>query len=161
MAVASGLVFAAFNVPILEHEAADAGVTFQWSIKDNGHLLGCMEAKTSGWVAVGFNTRDGLEGARLVMGRVVGGKAHAEVHIAKPPQHFHRVTEDGAERVTNVTGRLVGGTTTVCFTMPLEAADTEDVPLVAGKKVHLILAWSHEDDFQHHSAQRGSRDIVL
>jgi hypothetical protein len=137
-----------------------AGVQFSWTVQGES-LHGCMSAATSGWVAVGFNTRTGLQGARLVMGHVVAGRAHAEVHIAQPPRHLHRQTADGHERVSNVSGRQAGGRTHVCFSMPLKPTDTEDVALLRGAPVHLILAWSHEADFDHHSAQRDSVEMML
>jgi hypothetical protein len=157
----TGLTQASPSVPLFSNEVADAGVRFRWALQGNDRLYGCMEAKTLGWVTVGFNPRGELDGARLVMGRVVNGKAHAEVHIAKPPQHVHRPAKNGGERVADVSGSQVDGVTRVCFSMPLAAADAEDVSLVAGKSVHLVLAWSHEPDFQHHSAQRGARNTLL
>ena len=95
------------------------------------------------------------------MGRVVADRAHAEVHIAQPPRHLHRKTPDGRERVSEVIGRQVGGRTHVCFSMPLKAADAEDVSLVKGSPAHIILAWSHEADFEHHSAQRDAVNVTL
>jgi hypothetical protein len=120
-----------------------------------------MSAATSGWITVGFNTRSELQGARLVMGRVVAGRAHAEVHIAQPPRHVHRRTPEGRERVSDVSGQQAGGRTHVCFSMPLKPSDAEDVTLVTGAPVHLILAWSREADFDHHSAQRESVEVML
>jgi DOMON domain len=146
--------------PTTQREVEAAGVRFQWRI-DGARLHGCMTAATSGWLAVGFNTGQELAGARLVMGRVVRGQAHAEVHLAQPPNHHHRVSRDGGERVGQVNGQQHQGRTQVCFTMALDAADDDDVSLQAGQEIHLVLAWSHEADFQHHSAQRGALQITL
>jgi hypothetical protein len=140
--------------------ASAAGVEFRWAIQGQ-RLHGCMQARTRGWIAVGFNLRDDLAGARLVMGRVVAQRAHAEVHLARPPLHLHRHNADGSERVEQVSGQQHEGRTQVCFVMPLAAADADDVDLAAGSSVHLVLAWSHEPDFDHHSAQRGSLSITL
>jgi hypothetical protein len=120
-----------------------------------------MQAATRGWVTVGFNTEPTLDGARLVMGRVVNDRAEAQVHIAKPPQHIHRLTPQGKERVSHITGLQDKGQTRICFRMPLAAADQEDVKLSAGQNTHIILAWSHESDFEHHSAQRTGVHVML
>jgi hypothetical protein len=144
----------------LPRSVEGAGVRLEWVIRD-AQLHACMQAVTRGWVAVGFNTQPTLDGARLVMGRVRQGHAQAQVHIAKPPRHIHRLTPQGAERVSEVTGFQDKGHTRVCFRMPLAAADAEDVQLSAGQSTHIILAWSHESDFEHHSAQRSALQVML
>lgn len=157
---ALAMPFAVSAVSAAPPSVSAAGVQFSWSVQ--GDLLhGCMSAATLGWITVGFNTRADLQGARLVMGRVVAGRAHAEVHIAQPPHHVHRQTPEGRERVSDVGGQHVGGRTHVCFSMPLKPADAEDVALAKGAPVHLILAWSRHSDFDHHSAQRDSVEVML
>jgi DOMON domain len=148
-------------VPLVAPRTVEgAGVRLEYVIRD-AQMHACMQAATRGWVTVGFNTQSTLDGARLVMGRVVDGRAQAQVHIAKPPRHVHRLTREGRERVSEVSGSQSGGTTRVCFSMPLAAADQEDVKLSAGQSTHIILAWSHESDFEHHSAQRSAVQVRL
>jgi hypothetical protein len=138
--------------------ASAAGVEFRWAL--DGRLLhGCLRARTRGWVTVGFNTRPTLDGARLVMGRVIDGNPQLEVHRAEPPRHW-RIA--GSEHAV----RTVGGVqeldfTRVCFAMPLDPLDPSDVTLAAGMLTHLVLAWSHERDFDHHSADRGAVNVLL
>jgi hypothetical protein len=135
--------------------ASAAGVAFQWSV-EQGLLHGCMAAATQGWIAVGFNPKAGLAGARLVMGRVVNGNAEVEVHLAHPPQHRRLLRPGGGALVSEVAGQQRDGRTQVCFTMPLAAQASADVALIPGAWVDLTLAWSQEPDFAHHSAQRDS-----
>jgi DOMON domain len=157
---ASSATPTALSSPPLPRSVEAAGVRLEWVIRD-AQVHACMQAATRGWVTVGFNTQPTLDGARLVMGRVVNGRAEAQVHIAKPPQHFHRLTPQGKDRVSSVSGSKSAGITRVCFSMPLAAADREDVGLRAGQNTHIILAWSHEADFEHHSAQRSAVQVVL
>jgi hypothetical protein len=147
-------------------EVGAAGVCFRWHIQTgprgtSDELHGCVEAATTGWVAVGFNTRAGLAGTRLVMTRVVGGQAQAEMQIADPPHHRHQRQADGTEWVRAVTGEQLQGRTRVCFVMPLRTDAANDRPLQPGQATHLVLAWSHEADFKHHSAQRESLTVTL
>jgi DOMON domain len=158
--LASGASHAQPERQSFDRSAANAGVELRWRVGD-GSFHGCMRAATTGWITVGFNTHDGLSGARLVMGRVVNGRVQVQVHKADPPRHQHRLNADGSERVTQVSSSYSNGQTQVCFTMPLKAQDAQDIGLVAGQVVYLILAWSHEADFDHHSAQRGSVRVVL
>jgi hypothetical protein len=108
--------------PLQQRSVEGAGVRFEWVIRD-AQVLACMQAATTGWVTVGFNTQPTLDGARLVMGRVVNGRAEAQVHIAQPSRHIHRLTPQGKERVSEVSGSQSRGITSICFSMPLAAAD--------------------------------------
>jgi hypothetical protein len=143
----------------------DSGVSFEW-LTTATQLQGCMQAQTTGWITVGFNTRPTLDGARLVMGRV-DAKANTksgliEIHQAMPPRHEMRHSSAASSDVIELTSSVQrDGVTRICFRMALAASYAGDVALVAGKPVHLILAWSHERDFQHHSAQRGAVNTVL
>jgi hypothetical protein len=141
-------------------QASAAGVTFEWRVEGE-HLSGCLQAPTTGWVAVGFNTRPALDGARLVMGRVAGGHAHAEVHRADPPRHEARRAADGEPLLSHVSGAPSSAGTRLCFRMALRAGFAGDVSLRAEQATHLILAWSHEADFQHHSARREALEVML
>lgn len=157
MAAAAGVhVAVARDLPRL---ASAAGVEFRWALEDNRLLHGCMRARTHGWVAVGFNTQPTLDGARLVMGRVVGGAVQVEVHRAEPPRHGRIAGSEHAVRA--VGGAQETGVTRVCFVMPLGQIDPSDVALAAGSLTHLVLAWSHERDFDHHSADRGAANVLL
>jgi DOMON domain len=147
-------------------QVSAAGVNLRWQVLtgragEADGLYACVEAATTGWVAVGFSPRAELAGTRLVMVRVVGGRAHAEMHIADPPLHHHRRQADGTEWVREVTGQQVNGVTRVCFAMPLRTDAVGDTPVKPGQATHLVLAWSHEPDFNHHSAKRESLEITL
>jgi hypothetical protein len=138
--------------------ASAAGVEFRWAIDGRG-LQGCMGARTRGWVAVGFNTQPRLDGARLVMGRVIDGKPQVEAHRAEPPRHGP--IAGSGQAVRSVGGGQEAGITRVCFVMPFGPLHASDVALVAGSLTHLVLAWSHEPDFNHHSAERGAVNVLL
>jgi hypothetical protein len=141
-----------------EQVATAAGVEFRWSIEGEW-LHGCMCARTMGWIAVGFNDRPTLAGARLLMGRVVNGTAAVEVHRAHPPGHS-RIA--GSERNVKVQ-RCAPQPSRTCigFAMRLDPTDASDVRLVAGAPTHIVLAWSHEPGFDHHSAERAAIDARL
>jgi hypothetical protein len=63
--------------------------------------------------------------------------------------------------VREVTGQQANGITQVCFAMPLRTDAVGDTALHPGQAVHLVLAWSHEPDFSHHSAGRDSLEVTL
>ncbi len=153
------------NQSTMMKRVQDSGVIFEWRTTAT-HLQGCMQAQSTGWITVGFNTQPTLDGARLVMGRV-DARANAkssliEIHQAMPPRHEMRHSSAmKSEVIQLISSEQRGGLTRICFRMALAASYTGDVALSVGKPVHLILAWSHERDFQHHSAQRGAVNTVL
>lgn len=121
------------------------GMRFECAVEGE-EVTAHLAAPGTGWVAVGFNDRPGLAGARLFMARVRGGEVEVEEHMAQPPRHA-RV--DGA-RVTAIAGREIGGRTVVAFRFPLEGR----LRLQPGRSIHVILAYSESDDFNHHSRVR-------
>lgn len=136
------------------------GMRLSWRIV--AQRLECVaQAPTTGWVAVGFNTRPTLDGARLVMGRVAGGKVEVEVHVARPPAHHLRQPLDGKPLVTGVSGQEEKGVTRLVFSIPLSRIAPDDIDLVPGAATHVVLAYSREDDFQHHSAMRTAVNLEL
>ena len=116
---------------------------------------------STGWVTVGFNARPGLAGTKLVMGYVAGAKVVCEEHIADPPNHRPKVEHGGHDAISEVRGREVRGVTTIDFRVELDSKDPVDVVLVPGRRYYLTMAWSHEDDLYHHSAQRTEVDVIL
>lgn len=46
------------------------GMTVEWSLQSGGRFICTVSAPTRGWVAVGFNTRDDIVGANLIMASV-------------------------------------------------------------------------------------------
>ncbi|MCB9676349.1 MAG: hypothetical protein H6737_14595 [Alphaproteobacteria bacterium] len=130
------------------------GVDFAWVVED-GVLTGEASAATAGWVCVGFGARPGLAGSVLVMGAHGPQGSVVEEHVAQPPRHPRRV--DLGEPPGLLEGRAEerDGRTTVRFRWALDPA------LRVGEPVYLTLAWSHEDDFDHHSARRVEVEAVL
>lgn len=136
------------------------GIAFSWTHKD-GRLFGRVSASTDGWIAVGFNRDRRLRGTRFVIGRVVAGKAQAEVHVAMVPDHAEVGALGGTADLRHVDGGRSGGQTWLTFSLPHRSGDPFDVTLAPESGVHLMLAWSRSPDFDHHSHFRTHRDVVL
>jgi hypothetical protein len=126
-------------------------MSFEWGIEPE-RLFGRVRARTCGWLAVGFNDRAGLQGARLVMCRLIGDKIEIEEHEVDPPRH--RARRDSRSVVSALGARRVGADTEIEFALALER-------LRAGQRVELILAYSTSTDFDHHSAMRGHQSVEL
>lgn len=136
------------------------GVVFDWRHKRN-RLFARMEAPTTGWVAVGFNTETTLAGTRFVIATGSGPDMHAEEHVAEPPNH-RRVEELGlTPAVADLALEIEDGKSRLSFSLPHRFADTPTPVLSPGQKSFLMLAWSLAPDFDHHSAWRRHFETTL
>jgi hypothetical protein len=138
--------------PSIENISVD-GTTFRGWHAD-GRLFATFTTPTIGWVAVGFNNQHRLKGTRFVIGAMNGNAFHVEEHIAVVPHH-PRVQDMGlAAAVEDVAGSVSKNSTTIAFSLPEVLVDSDNPTLLPGASSYLMLAWSHEADFNHHSAWR-------
>ena len=136
------------------------GTTFAWSHR-GGRLFGDLSAPTKGWLAVGFNDEPVLKGARFLIGMVEGSVVRAEIHIADPPHHQPVESFGGLSDIRDLQGQHESGRSRLAFSLPHRSTDRFAVDLMPGRSIHLMLAWSHEPDFAHHSAWRRHVDVTL
>lgn len=137
------------------------GMTVNWQIEGERLRL-TMSAPTRGWVAIGFNDREGLAGTNLIMGCVKEGKAEvSDRYIVASGDHRSIVGMGGTAATQLVSGRETGDSTTLEFTLPLRAPDRWHHDLKTGKIYYLLMAFSRDDDFAHHSMMRTSETISL
>lgn len=132
------------------------GMTFQWRF-DREQLNCIATAPTTGWVAVGFNTNDKLKGTNLIMGAIEQDFINIDDRFIVEPGNHKSITElGGSEALTQKGGEEKDGISTIWFSIPLSVNDRFHHDLTEGKEYHLLLAYSQEDDFQHHSIMRTS-----
>lgn len=131
------------------------------------HYLGdrihfTMSAPTAGWVTIGFNTSTSMTGAYLLMGRVRANKAEVLEHYTISPGNYKSFPElKTPSFIADVQGEQDSEKTTLKFSVPIKALNKYQKDLSKGLSYHLILAYSQEDDFQHHSIMRSSINITL
>lgn len=132
-----------------------------WHYK-SGRIYFTMQAPTTGWVTIGFNTYDGTKGAYLLMGRLVNGKAEVLEHYTLAPGNYQTVQSlGGVSQVSHASGSESSGTSTITFSLPTKAAGKYQKSLKNGMEYWMILAYSQVDDFTHHSVMRTSVKIEL
>ncbi|MEO1052848.1 MAG: DOMON domain-containing protein [Bacteroidota bacterium] len=130
------------------------GMTFQYEIK-NEQLEITLEAPTTGWLGVGFNTDNNIVGSDLLLFHIVEGKTEGLDMYVKG---FGDPREDkligGTDDIRIISGVESAGHSKVRFSIPLQSKDQYDFKHVAGQDFWLILAYSVDDDFGHHSRMR-------
>lgn len=134
--------------------------TFAWRHQGD-RLYGDLSAPAEGWLAVGFNDEPTLKGTRFVIGAVDANAVRAELHIADPPHHQPIEALGGLSDIRNLQGRRENGRSLLAFSLPHRSTDRFAVDLMPGRSIHLMLAWSNEPDFAHHSAWRRHVDVIL
>lgn len=144
-----------------ENSVTQNGMTVTWTIESD-YLHIEARAPTQGWVAIGFNIKEGLQGTNLIMGAVKNGKVHIEDQwIVAVGEHKSILDLGGQDLLLEKAGKENAKGTTITFRIPLQATDDFHHNLEKGKAYHLLMAFSREDDFTHHSMIRTSVKIIL
>jgi hypothetical protein len=137
------------------------GMTFQWRFGKD-HLQCKATAPTDGWVAIGFNTKDELSDTNLIMGAVEQDYVTIDDRfIVKPGDHKSIIELGGSEAIVQRVGAEENGKTSISFSIPLSVNDKFHHNLIEGKEYYVLMAFSQEDDFQHHSIMRTIIKIKL
>mgnify|MGYP000882981820 CR=1 FL=1 len=139
---------------------SDGGVSFSWSHR-GGRLHATLRAPTRGWIAAGFNNRRTLEGTRFVIAAVAAAPIVVEEHIALVPDHRRVDRLGGTPALADVAGGFVGGVSRCDFSLPEAVVGAFPLDLAPGRPAYLMLAWSMEPEFDHHSAWRKHYDVTL
>ena len=137
------------------------GMILKWKT-DNNWLHLEMTAPQKGWVAIGFNSQSGLTGTNLLMGRVERGSAEvSDRYIHAPGKHEAISSLGGKIWPEAISGEESAAGTTVKFRLPLGRSDQWHHQLTPGKSYYVLMAFSRDDDFAHHSMMRTEIRITL
>lgn len=121
-----------------------------------------LSSPEHGWVAIGFNDENGMAGTHLIMASVKDNKVVAKDFYVKSPGNYAAITDLGGKGIVyDAEGYEGFSGTQVKFTLPLNHEAIYYLPLQQGKEYHLLMAYSMEDDFDHHSIMRTSTTIKL
>lgn len=132
-----------------------------WEYKDN-RIYFEMTAPTSGWLAIGFNTTADMTGAYLIMGHLVHNRAEVVEHYTQSPGNYKPFSQlNTPSAVQDITGNEESNQTRLRFSLPIFAQNKYARPLTKGSEYTLTLAYSREDDFQHHSMMRTAIHVKL
>ena len=137
------------------------GMNISWEYQE-GRIHFTMSAPTDGWVTIGFNTTRDITGAYLLMGNIIGGQVNVVAHYTLSPGNYKPIDTLGeVVQVLDVMGFENSEGTTIGFSLPIKATNKYQKELSEGTMYTMIIAYSQEDDFQHHSSMRTFLDIKL
>lgn len=133
---------------------------FSWTIEgEQIHVK--LSAKTTGWVAVGFDPEEDMLGANIIIGFVEDGKVAIQDHYGDR-KRGHSSDEDlgGKNDVLNPEGSEEGEVTTISFTYPLNTDEKFDKPIHPEGTSRVMFAHgAGKDSFKNRHPYRAVYDI--
>ena len=137
------------------------GMKVQWEAVGD-HWEFSLEAPTSGWLAIGFNHKNDIVGANLIMAAVINDRLIIEDQYVTGLGKHPEVSKLGAQPVAfAVSSKEKNGTTQIVIRIPQKKMDRFHYDLIKGQSIWLICAYSQDDSFDHHSRMRKHLQITL
>ncbi len=117
---------------------------------DTQYIYIGIKAKTTGWVAIGFNATSQMQNIDYVFGWVSNGKVYVSDQFSADfhGQHKADTSDGGTEDITEFGGQENGGYTVLEFKRALVTGDVHDAVLTSGN-LPIIWAYSSSDDINH------------
>ncbi|MEM9648152.1 MAG: DOMON domain-containing protein [Bacteroidota bacterium] len=130
------------------------GITFSYQIE--GDALRCeLQALTNGWVGVGFNSKNAIVGSDLLLFNLVDGNPScADLYVKSFGNPIKDEDLGGNNSIELLSAHEDEMSTVVRFTIPVDSGHPTDYVHSINQDFWLILAYSAEDDFEHHSRVR-------
>jgi hypothetical protein len=144
------------------HSASFGSVRLDWS-NDGEFLYMALEARTKGWVAVGFKPGRRMEGADYILGFVKDGQVQIHDAYGDAPTGSHPADKElgGSDDIVAFGGAESDSGTVIEFQIPLNSGDQYDNVLEAGATVQLLWAVGAGDNYTSPHASRGTGSIAL
>jgi len=153
-------IFTAANVSAqdYDHTVDVKDMSFSWKIAGSDLNIK-ISGKSNGWVGIGFNPTDQMEGANYILGYVKGGKAKLSDDYGDSKRgHKNDEKLGGTTDVKLIGGEEKGKVTTLEFSIPLNSGDKYDSVLdVNGTTVVLLSYGGKRDSFK---AKHKFRSVV-
>jgi hypothetical protein len=138
-------------------------MTLHWS-NDAEYLYFALEAPTSGWVGIGFDPDNRMQGANFILGAMVDGIARVTDAYGVSPTgatHPPDVELGGTDDIIASGGSLRDGVTIIEAQIPLDSGDDYDKPLTPGDTVTVILAMGSSSEYNAPHTFRTTGEITL
>lgn len=132
-----------------------------WQIE--GDTIYCaIESTAKGWVAIGFDPTKIMANADMIFG-IVTDKAQAVDAYSTGQFGPHPADTDqgGKDDILAFAGKRTASGVVFEFSRKLNTGDTKDKPIVIGKDLKLIWAWSNSLSFTAKHAKAGTVTLAI
>jgi hypothetical protein len=134
------------------------GMTLHWQ-NDSTNLYVGLVSPGTGWAGVGFSDHSGKPGSNIILGAVKNGKCTIQDHYGVTKE-LH--LPDWTSSLLATGGTEANGQTTLEFAIPLAGSSSQDVTLVPGQTVAVILAYqATKDSFTAEHTRYAQTTIIL
>lgn len=130
------------------NEVVKNGITFKWKVT-NDNLLVEVTAPTTGWVSVGFDPDNMMNGANFIIGYVDGTNTMIRDDYGDGlTSHAADISDSGTSDVTIISGTESNSTTILEWMIPMDSGDgPHDSVLTEGNTHVILLAYGSSDSF--------------
>jgi len=144
------------------HTTTIVDVDVHWT-NDQSVLRVGLESPGTGYVAIGFDPEDRMEGANFIIGYVQEGEVFIRDDIGTgPTSHAPDTERAGRDNVLSAGGAEWADHTVIEFVIPLDSGDEQDKALEPGSTVEILIAYHDlQDGFSTRHSRRGSGEIEL
>ena len=147
-----------------EFEASFAGGDFQlhWRLEGEDLRL-AIRARTEGWVSLGIDPEERMEGADMILGWVEAGSPVVHDAYATGPTGPHPpdVGLGGTYDVSGYNGTEEDGWTTIELVRPLSTGDVYDKDIPLNGSLAILWAFGDSDEFDDLHSERGTGSIEV
>jgi len=144
------------------HSTTVVDVVVHWS-NDASLLRIALESPGTGYVAIGFDPEQRMEGANYIIGYVEEGEAYVRDDFGTgPADHAPDTDRAGEDNILSSAGTEWADHTVLEFIIPLNSGDDMDKPLSPGGSYEILVAYHDlQDGFTVRHSRRGSGRIEL
>lgn len=137
------------------------GMKVSWYYENN-EIHFTIEAPTTGWLAIGLHKEKSLKNATLYMGRIKNNRGELSEHFTFSLGNYKSHQELNFEsQLKLISSNETKTNSKLHFTVPIKAYNEYHKDLHKGQQYYMTLAFSRDDDYQHHSMMRTSIKIKL
>jgi len=148
-----------------EYQREDAVGSFTlWWGNDAEYLYVAMQGVGTGWVAIGLDPSNRMQGANFIVGAVIDGQTtiwDAFGMAPVGPNHPEDTSLGGTMDVISYAGVEQDGRTLIEFQIPLDSGDKYDKPLLPGQSYPVIVATGSTDEFASMHTYHSKTRIAL
>lgn len=144
------------------HSTQAAGFEIYWANDARTLRIGLISPGL-GYLAIGFDPVNRMEGANYILGAVAGGRTVVrDDHGTGPVAHGADTANGGRDDVLGAAGLEANDKTYFEFEIPLDSGDPTDRALVPGQTYKILIAYHRtDDDFGAWHSRRGAGTITL
>lgn len=138
-----------------------SGITLSWEIIGD-YIEATLEAETEGWIAIGLNPEQMMQGADFIIGYVKDDEVFIQDDYGSWfTSHASDDSMGGSDDIEILGGEEKKGKTTIHFRRPLTSDDEFDHNIIRGETISVLFALGTKDDFTSMHKGRGKIDITF